>query len=128
MPQPFSSRKITGAARQITGPRGRRAFAREERSANASGDISSILQAVPPPKRLLDESRALGPKAVPILLGAFDAVVAELDLQTTADKERTAKIVIRLALGQKDLVAARLRGSAIIALRRKAGHAVAGPF
>jgi hypothetical protein len=131
MPRPFASRKITGL-------RGRRAFAREGRSANASGDISSILQAVPPPrefegpkmplKRRLDESRAFGPKAVAILLEAFDAVVAELDLRTNADKERAAKIIIRLALSQKDLDIAKLRESAIIAMRKESGTRRRRPF
>ena len=72
-----------------------------------------------PLKHLLDESRALGPKAIAILLEAFDAVVAEFDLRTNADKERAAKIIIRLALGQKDLDAAKLRESAIIAVRKE---------
>ena len=40
------------------------------------------------------------PKAVVILLKAFDDVVAELDLQTRADWEQAAKIVMRLATGQ----------------------------
>jgi hypothetical protein len=131
MPQPFANRKIAGL-------RGRRAFAREGRSANASSDISSILQAVPSPrelegpqmplKRLLDESRAFGPKAVAILLEAFDAVVAELDLRTNAEKERAAKIIIRLALGQKDLDAAKLRESAIIAVPKESGTRRRRPF
>jgi hypothetical protein len=72
-----------------------------------------------PLKRLLDESRAFGPKAVAVLLEAFDVVAAELDLRTNADKERAAKIIIRLALGQKDLDVAKLRDSAIIALRKE---------
>ena len=80
-----------------------------------------------PLKRLLDESRAFGPKAVAILLEAFDAVVAELDLRTNAEKERAAKIIIRLALGQKDLDAVGLRDSAIIAVR-KASRTRRRPF
>jgi hypothetical protein len=60
--------------------------------------------------RLLDESRAFGPKATAVLLEAFTAVIAELDLRSNADKERAAKIIIRLALGQKDLDATKLRG------------------
>jgi hypothetical protein len=42
--------------------------------------------------------RAFNPKAVAILLEAFDALVAELDLRTSADKERAAKIVIPAAV------------------------------
>src|SRR5271167_3294024 len=63
----------------------------------------------------LDGSRAFDPKAVAVLLEAFNDVVAEVDLRTHADKERAAKIIIRLALGQKDLDMAKLRDSAIIA-------------
>ena len=81
-----------------------------------------------PLKRLLDESRAFGPKAVAILLEAFDAVVAELDLRTNADKERAAKIITRLALGQKDLDAAKLRESAITAVRKESGTRRRRPF
>ncbi len=72
-----------------------------------------------PLKRLLIESRAFGPKATAVLLEAFDAVVAELDLRAHADKERAAKIIIRLALGQKDLDVARLRDSAAIAMKKE---------
>jgi hypothetical protein len=67
------------------------------------------------------KAEPFGPKAVAILLEAFDAVVAELDLSTNADKERAAKIIIPLALGQKDLDAAKLRESAIIAVRKENG-------
>ncbi len=74
-----------------------------------------------PLKRLLDGSRAFDPKAVAVLLEAFNDVVAEVDLRTHADKERAAKIIIRLALGQKDLDMAKLRDSAIIAVRKESG-------
>src|SRR5271157_1649478 len=36
------------------------------------------------------------PKAVAVLLEAFDGVVAELKLRTTSERERAAKIIIRL--------------------------------
>ena len=62
-----------------------------------------------PLKRLLDESRAFDPKAVAILLEAFNAVVAELDLRTGTDKERAAKIIIRIALSQRNLDVATIR-------------------
>jgi hypothetical protein len=81
-----------------------------------------------PLKRLLDQSRAFDPKAIAILLEAFDAVVAELDLRTDAEKERAAKIIIRLVLGRKDLDAARLRDSAIIAVRKERGTRRRRPF
>jgi hypothetical protein len=73
-----------------------------------------------PLKRLLDESRAFDPKAVAILSEAFAAVVAELDLRTNADKERAARIIIRLALGQRSLDGAKLRAE-VVRLMRKDG-------
>jgi hypothetical protein len=81
-----------------------------------------------PLKRLLDESRAFDPKAVAILSEAFAAVVVELDLRTNADKERAAKIIIRLALGQHSLDAAKIRDSAIVALRKEGGMRHRRPF
>jgi hypothetical protein len=44
-----------------------------------------------PLMRLLDESRAFGPKATAVLLEAFTSVIAELDLRSNADKERAAR-------------------------------------
>jgi hypothetical protein len=81
-----------------------------------------------PLKRLLDESRAFGPKDVAILLEAFDAAVAELDLRTNANKERAAKIVIRLALGQRRLDATTMRDQAIIAVRKETRTRHRRPF
>ena len=81
-----------------------------------------------PLKRLLDESRACGPKANAILLEAFDGVVAELGLQTNADKERAAKIIIRLALGQHSLDTAKIRDRAVIAVRREGRTRHRRPF
>lgn len=52
-----------------------------------------------PMKRMLEEGGTFGPKAVAILLEAFNGIVAELDLRTIADREKAAKIVIKLALG-----------------------------
>ena len=81
-----------------------------------------------PLKRLLDESRAFDPKAVAILVEAFNAIVAELDLRTNADKERAAKIVIRLALAQRSLDAATIRDQAIIAVRKETRTRHRRPF
>jgi hypothetical protein len=53
-----------------------------------------------PLKRMLEEGRSFGPKAVALLLEAFDGIVAELDLRSAADREKAAKIVMRLALGR----------------------------
>jgi hypothetical protein len=62
---------------------------------------------------------AFEPKAAAILVEAFNAVVAELDLRTNAEKERAAKIVIRLAHGQQTFGAAKIRDQAIIAVRKE---------
>ena len=81
-----------------------------------------------PLKRLLNESRAFDPKAVAILLEAFNAVVAELDLRTGTDKERAAKIIIRLALSQRKLDAATIRDQATIAVRKETRARHRRPF
>ena len=52
-----------------------------------------------PLKRMLEEGRSFGPKAVVLLLEAFDGIVAELDLPSAADREKAAKIVIFAAFG-----------------------------
>ena len=39
-----------------------------------------------PLKRMLEEGRSFGPKAVALLLEAFDGIVAELDLRSAADR------------------------------------------
>jgi hypothetical protein len=61
-------------------------------------------------------------------LEAFDGAVAQLDLRTNADTERAAKIIIRLALGQENLDAAKLRDKASLRRERRAGCAAAGCF
>jgi hypothetical protein len=55
---------------------------------------------------MLGDSRSFDPKAVALLLAAFDEIVADLNLRTDADREKAAKIVMRLALGQTELDAA----------------------
>ena len=72
-----------------------------------------------PLKRMLDKSRNFDPKAVAILLEAFGAVVSEFDLRTVTARERAAKLIIRLALGQTDLDAEKLRDSALTLMRNK---------
>ena len=44
-----------------------------------------------PLKRMLDDNRAFEPKAVALLLEAFDEIVADLDLRTDADRRRPQK-------------------------------------
>jgi hypothetical protein len=71
-----------------------------------------------PIKRML-EGRNFDPEAVAILVDAFDAIVAELDLRTIADREKAAKIVINRAAGQKTLEAARLRDEGVRLMRKE---------
>ena len=54
-----------------------------------------------PIKRML-EGRNYDPEPVAILVEAFDAIVAELDLRTIADREKAAKIVIEIAAGRSN--------------------------
>lgn len=74
-----------------------------------------------PLKRMLDDIRNFDPKAVAILSEAFDGVVAELALRPPAERERAAKLIIQLALGQTDLDAAVLRDRTAVLMRNKRG-------
>jgi len=74
-----------------------------------------------PLKRMLADNRNFDPKAIAILLEAFDEVVATLDLRTVAERERAAKIIVRFAIGQMDFDAAKLRGGAVDLMRSKSG-------
>ena len=69
-----------------------------------------------PLKRML-VGGAFDSKTVALLLEAFDQVVAVLDLQTVADKERAAKTIIGFASRQTDLDAAKLRDSVVALMR-----------
>jgi hypothetical protein len=60
-------------------------------------------------KRMLNQSRSFDPKAVAILLEAYNELVGELGLRATAEKERAAKLIIGLAQDQTDLDAVKLR-------------------
>ena len=71
-----------------------------------------------PLRRMLGDSRSFDPKAVALLLEAFDEIVVDLDLRTEADREKAAKIVMRLALGQTELDAAKIRAEVIRLMRR----------
>jgi len=62
-------------------------------------------------KRVLNQSRSFDPKAVAILLEAYNGVVGELGLRAAAEKERAAKLIIELAQDQTDLDAVKLRDS-----------------
>ena len=74
-----------------------------------------------PLKRMLNDSRAFEPKAVALLLETFDEIVADLDLRIDADREKAAKIVMRLAHGQRKLDAAKIRAE-VVRLMRKEGR------
>jgi hypothetical protein len=71
-----------------------------------------------PIKRML-EGRNFDPKAVAILVKAFNDLVDELDLRTLADRERAAKIVITLAAGQTVIDPAKLRDEALAWMRQE---------
>jgi hypothetical protein len=81
-----------------------------------------------PLKRLLNENRTFDPKAVAILLEAYDGAVAELGLITLAEKEEAAKIILHLALSQTELDATTLRAGAGALLMRSEGPAVRSPI
>ncbi len=72
-----------------------------------------------PLKRILDESGSFDPKAVAILLEAFDGIVVELALQAPGERVRAAKHIIRVALGQKDLDVAVLRNRTVVLMRNE---------
>ena len=72
-----------------------------------------------PLKRMLDNNRAFDPKAVAPLLEAFDEIVAHLDLRREADRAKAAKIVVRRALGQTELDAAKIRAQVARRMRRE---------
>lgn len=80
-----------------------------------------------PFKRLLSESRTFDPHAVAVLLEAYDGVAAALELREFSERETAAGVIVRLALGQPDLDAARLRDDAIAALRKGGAPGIAGP-
>ena len=68
---------------------------------------------------MLADNRSFDPKAVALLLEAFDEVVADLDLRTDADREKAAKIVMRLAHGQTEIDGAKIRVEVIRPMGRE---------
>jgi hypothetical protein len=67
------------------------------------------------------------PKSILLLLEVFDEIVVNLDLRTNADQEKAAKIILRLAHGQPNLDAAKIRAS-VARLMRKGGAGHHRPF
>jgi hypothetical protein len=78
--------------------------------------VRRSLGETPAPKtvegRPVDEGRSFDPKAVAILLEAYEGVVTELGLREPVEREMAAKYIIRLAGYQTDLDALRLRDRA----------------
>lgn len=60
---------------------------------------------------MLNQSRSFDPRAVAILLEAYNGLVSELGLEAAAEKERAAKLIIGVAQEQTELDAVRLRDS-----------------
>jgi hypothetical protein len=79
------------------------------------------------PLRRLLEGGNFDPKAVAILLDVFDESVADLNLRTDADREKAAKIILRLAHGQATLDAGKIRAE-VVRLMRKEGAGRRRPF
>jgi hypothetical protein len=77
-----------------------------------------------PLKRLLNDNRIFDPKAVAILLEAYDGAVAELGMSTLAEKEEAARIILDLAVSQTELDAPALRAGAAALMMRREGAAV----
>ena len=80
-----------------------------------------------PLKQMLNDNRTFDPKAVALLLEAFDEIVADLDLRTAADREKAAKIVMRLAHSLTQLDATKI-GAETVRLMRKEGAGRRRPF
>ena len=81
-----------------------------------------------PLKGMLNDSRAFEPKAVALLLETFDEIVADLDLRIDADREKAAKIVMRLAHGQRELDAAKIRAEVVRLMRKEGVRGRRRPF
>lgn len=77
---------------------------------------------------MLNDNRTFDPKAVALLLEAFDEIVAALDLRTDADREKAAKIVMRLALGQTELDGAKIRAEVVRLMRKESVGRRRRPF
>jgi hypothetical protein len=70
------------------------------------------------PMRRMLEGGSFDSKAVAILLEVFETVTTELDLLEIADRERAAKIIVRLAQGKPALDAAELSDEVIRAIQK----------
>ena len=70
-------------------------------------------------KRMFVDGRSFCPNAFALLFEVFVGMVAELDLRSATDREKAAKIVMRLALGQAHLDGAKLRHDATGLMRKE---------
>jgi hypothetical protein len=77
---------------------------------------------------MLADNRTFDPKAVALLLEAFDEIVAALDLRSDADREKAAKIVMRLAHSQTELDAGKIRAEVVRLMREEAVGRHRRPF
>jgi hypothetical protein len=72
-----------------------------------------------PLKYMLDESGSFDPKAVAIMLEAYDGVVADLGLQATDEREKAARLVMQLARSRAELDTAALRSGVTDLIRNE---------
>jgi cytidylate kinase len=70
------------------------------------------------PMRRMLEGGSFSSKAVAILVEVFETVTTELDLRDIADRERAARIIIRLAEGAPALDEAELSAEVIRMVQR----------
>jgi hypothetical protein len=70
------------------------------------------------PMRRMLEGGSFSSKAVAILVEVFETVTTELDLRDIADRERAARIIIRLAEGTPALDEAELSAEVIRTMQR----------
>ena len=72
-----------------------------------------------PLKHMLDERGSFDPKAVAIMLEAYDGVVADLGLQATDEREKAARLVMQLARSRAELDTASLRSGVTDLIRNE---------
>jgi hypothetical protein len=72
-----------------------------------------------PLKRLLNESGSFDPKAIAIMVEAYDGVVADLGLQGADEREKAARLVMQLARSRADLDMASLRSGVADLIRNE---------
>jgi hypothetical protein len=73
------------------------------------------------PLRRMLEGRNFDPKAAAVIVKAFNEIIDELYLRTPAERERAARIVIRLAAKEAELDVAKLRDEVVSLLRGERG-------